>query len=75
MDYAITGYILMYILSVFVALLHHHRGDETLSISAGGYDQCAPGWCSIASLGPPYPVTCEEFIRAYHIVPVTIRIK
>ena len=56
-------------------LVHHHRGDETLSISAGEDECCAPEWCYITSLGPPYPVTCEELIRAYYLVPVTIRIK
>ena len=41
-DYPITGCFLMEIFSVFVALVHHHRGGETLSVSTGEYEQCAP---------------------------------
>ena len=51
-----------------VSLVHHHKGDETLSIKAGEGERCATEWCSITILSPPYPVTCEELICAYHIV-------
>ena len=42
----------MEILSAVGSLVHHHRGDETLSISAGEDERCAPEWCSLTSLGP-----------------------
>ena len=53
MDYLITGYVVMDILSVVGYLENHHRGGETLSIITGEDDLCAPEWCYLTSLGPP----------------------
>ena len=43
----------MEIFSLVVALVHNHREDETLYISAGEDEHGAPEWWSIYSLGPP----------------------
>ena len=59
MDYPITGYVVMDILSIVGALVHHHRGGETMSTTAGEYERCAAEWWSLTSMGPPHPVTCE----------------
>ena len=72
-DYPITGYIVIDVFSVVSDVLHHPRWDETLPNVTCEDERCAPEWCSLTSLGPPEPVTNEEIIRAYHIVPVTIR--
>ena len=53
LDYPITGYVVMDILTAVRSFVHHHRGGETLSISAGGYEKCATRWCSLTSLGSP----------------------
>ena len=65
----------MDILSVLGALVHHHRGYETLSISAGEYYRCVLEWCSLSCRGPTYPVTPKQLIATYHIFPFSIRIK
>ena len=65
----------MYILGVLGALVRHHKGGETLSISAGEDCCCVPEWCSLSSLGPPHHITREELIGSYHIFQVTIWIK
>ena len=49
----------MDILSVVGALVHHHRGDEELSVSVGEDERCAPEWCSPTSMVPPHPITHE----------------
>ena len=67
MDHTITGYAVIEVFSVVCALVHHHWGDETLSISAGEDDFCVPEWCSFTSMGPPHPVTCEELIGTYNV--------
>ena len=43
-------------LSVVGDLVHHHRGDKTLSASACEVEQYEPEWCSLTCLGPPHPV-------------------
>ena len=65
----------MEILSVVGDLIRHHRGDETLSISGGEDERFAQEWCSLDIMGPPHPITHEEVIVSYHLVPVTIRRK
>ena len=40
MEYLITSYVVMEILSVVGDMVHHHRGDETLPISLGEDDIC-----------------------------------
>ena len=60
---------------LWVLGLHRDRGGETLSISMVEDERRALELCSLASLGPPLPITHEELIGAYHLVPVTILIK
>ena len=40
LDYPTTGYVVMEILIVVRSLVHHHKGGETLSISAGEDELC-----------------------------------
>ena len=75
MDYRIIGYVVMDILNVVDALVHYHRGEETLSIIVGEDERCASELCSFTWMGPPHPVTHEELICVYHIFPVSISIK
>ena len=58
-DYPINGYVVMEILSIVGALMHHHRGYETLSISMGEDERCEPEWFSLTSLVPPHPFNRE----------------
>ena len=53
MYFPITGYVLMDTLIAVRSLVHHHRGDKTLYISAGEYELCATEWSSLTSLGTP----------------------
>ena len=65
----------MDILSLVSYLVCHHRGVEALSINAGKDERCTPEWFSLTRQGPPHPISYEDLIGAYHIVPVTIWIK
>ena len=53
MDYPITGYVVMEILSVEGALVYRPRGNKTLSIIAGEDERCETEWYSLTSLVPP----------------------
>ena len=44
------------------ALMHQHWGYETLLVGTGVDERCAPQWCSLQGLDPPYPITHEELI-------------
>ena len=65
----------MYILSVVSVLVHHHRGDVTLSISAGEDERCAPELCSLTSMGPPPPVNVHIILLQLPFISNTISSK
>ena len=75
MGYPVTGYVVMEDLSVVVALVHKHWGDETLPIILHEDGRYTPERCLFTSLGHPHPVAHEELIGACNLPPVSIWIK
>ena len=56
-------------------LAQQEWGNETLSIEAGADELCAIEWRSLIILSPPYHVTREELIGAYHLALASVQIK
>ena len=56
-------------------LAHQNWCHEILFIGAGADNRCAPEFCSLKIMSPTYPITHEELIGAYHLVPDSVQIK